>query len=707
MLVQRLLPDPIGSNLTGRTSLGTGMAVLSVALVGICTQVAAQEREISPGASRQIQQLIEEKVTRTPAQKKISSDLLLNREAPRGSAILDDVPELRSAVEVDETGDTLVDIKGEVTDELMARIEAVGGEVVNSFPQYQAIRALLPIDRLEEVAELDEVRSIRSAEQLQLHQVNVSEGDTAHTAADGRSTFGIDGTGVSIGVISDSVEALTDLQASNDLPAVDILPGQASTGTSEGTAMLEIVHDLAPGAQLLFATANGGRAQFAANILGLRAAGADIIVDDVSYFAEPVFQDGIIAQAVEQVVADGTQYYSSAGNSGNLNDGTSGVWEGDFAAVPPPLPLVGLGDAHDFGGGTNFDTITLDSPSVFTLQWSDPHGGSDNDYDLFLLNEDLTQVLASSTNVQDGNDDPFEAISSRADNDININDTGNTLVILRRPGAEARYLHLNTNRGRLAHATSGQTSGHSAALGAFSVAAVDVADASGGPFIGGPANPVEPFSSDGPRQIFFEADGTPITPGNFLAGGGVVRQKPDLAAADGVSTATPGFLPFFGTSAAAPHVAAIGALVMSSDPTITSDDVRQLYGQVALDIEAPGTDRDSGVGIVNAAPALGALEQPSLAVAKSNSEQAVSVDYTVTVSNTGAANAANVVVTEMLPDGASLLSTEGCAEDSAGVPTCTLGAIPAGSSKAYTIRVGVTALDAGLLESEPTITVTP
>ena len=156
-------------------------------------------------------------------------------------------------------------------------------------------------------------------------------------------------------------------------------------------------------------------------------------MDDVSYFAEPVFQDGIIAQAVEQVVASGTQYYSSAGNSGNLNDGTSGVWEGDFAAVPPPLPLAGLGEAHDFGGGANFNTITLDSPSLFTLQWSDPQGGSGSDYDLFLLNPNLTQVLASSTNVQDGDDDAFEAIASRTAT-ANINDTGNTLVILRRPG---------------------------------------------------------------------------------------------------------------------------------------------------------------------------------------------------------------------------------------------------------------------------------
>ena len=419
----------------------------AAAAVGIGSQAAAQEREIAPSASRQIQRLLEEKATRTPAQLKIGSDLLLDQRSARGSELAPDLPELRSEVEVAPSGETLVDIKGEVTEALMARIEEVGGEIVNSFPQYGSIRAEVPIDRLEDIAELDEVRSIRSAEQYQLHQVDVTEGDVAHRTAAARLAFGVDGTGVRVGVISDSVQALASLQASGDLPAgVQILPGQAGSGTSEGSAMLEIVHDLAPGAQLLFATANGGQAQFAQNILDLHAAGADIVVDDVSYFAEPVFQDGIIAQAVDQVVAAGAQYYSSAGNSGNLNDGTSGVWEGDFAGTPAPLPLAGLGDAHDFGGGVNFDVIALDSPSLFTLQWSDAYGGAGNDYDLFLLNDDLTQVLASSTDVQDGDDDPFEAISSRAGNGANINDTGNVLVVLRRPGATVRHLHLNTNR---------------------------------------------------------------------------------------------------------------------------------------------------------------------------------------------------------------------------------------------------------------------
>ena len=67
--------------------------------------------------------------------------------------------------------------------------------------------------------------------------------------------------------------------------------------------MLQIVHDVAPGASLAFASAFNGLASFAANIQSLAAAGAKVIVDDVIYFAEPLFQDGIIAQAVNNVVS--------------------------------------------------------------------------------------------------------------------------------------------------------------------------------------------------------------------------------------------------------------------------------------------------------------------------------------------------------------------------------------------------------------------
>jgi subtilisin family serine protease len=158
----------------------------------------------------------------------------------------------------------------------------------------------------------------------------------------------------------------------------------------------------------------------------------------------------------------------------------------------------------------------------------------------------------------------------------------------------------------LAINTRGQVWGHAAAVNAISVAAVNAQGVTS-PFVGGAANPVETFSSDGPRRIFYKADGTPITPDNFLDGGGVVRPKPNIAAADGVMTTLPsntGLNPFFGTSAAAPHAAAVAALLKSFRPSLTPAQTRIILNQTALDIEATGVDQDSGHGIVMADRAL-------------------------------------------------------------------------------------------------------
>jgi hypothetical protein len=154
-------------------------------------------------------------------------------------------------------------------------------------------------------------------------------------------------------------------------------------------------------------------------------------------------------------------------------------------------------------------------------------------------------------------------------------------------------------------------SGHSAAVNAFSVAATPAHDAfAPGQPVGPYPNPfsssnvTETFSSDGPRRMFFAADGTPYTPGNFTATGGRVRSKPDLTAADGVATTVPGFQPFYGTSAAAPHAAAIAGLLLDAEPSASPSLVRTALTSTAIDIEAPGRDRDTGAGIIDAPAAV-------------------------------------------------------------------------------------------------------
>jgi hypothetical protein len=218
-------------------------------------------------------------------------------------------------------------------------------------------------------------------------------------------------------------------------------------------------------------------------------------------------------------------------------------------------------------------------------------------YDLFLVNSAMTSVLAWSTNTQNGSQDPEEYIVGTASLPV-----GSRFIILKHPEAAIRALHLDTERGILSIGTTGATFGHNAASGAFTMAAADAYYAFGGAFTGGSANPGYVYTSDGPRRMFYNADGTPITPGNVLFGtnGGAVLPKPDITAADGVPTGIASFNPFYGTSAGGPHAGAIAALMLQARPSMTLDQMRAAFNASALDIEGLGFDINSGAGIVMA-----------------------------------------------------------------------------------------------------------
>ena len=423
---------------------------------------------VAPRTQTEIGALLAAKAKRTPAQRKVGSRLLelaaaATGESSQPSAQVRPPAAAERAPQDGERGDdrVLVDIRADVAPAVLARIRELGGSVVNSVARYQAVRALLPLSSIERLAALDAVRTIRTADQAVTRKNDTSEGVVAHRANLARRTHGIDGTGIGIGVLSNGVRTLADRQRTGDLPAqVTVLPGQEGRG-DEGTALLEIVHDIAPGADLYFATAFGGEARFAANIEALCEAGADVIVDDVGFRLEATLQDSVITQGVDAAVGDGCFYFSAAGNNGNLNDGTSNVWEGDYAAGSA-LVVDGetLGVRHDFGAGAKENPVAGGFLGFFTgivvLQWADPWGASSNDYDLFLVDAD-GEVFASSTNTQDGTQDPIEVISAGffAYEDAR-------LVVVKHSGAD-RYLRLQAFDGRLDVTTAGTTYGHAAA----------------------------------------------------------------------------------------------------------------------------------------------------------------------------------------------------------------------------------------------------
>ncbi|MDQ2856309.1 MAG: neuroendocrine convertase 1, partial [Acidobacteriota bacterium] len=492
----------------------------------------------------------------------------------------------------------VVDLTTTVDDAVLAAIKQIGGEILLASEAYHSIRVRLPIDQLETIAAYPQVRFIQPKQEYQLSQkiqrptitregsgeaasiasrtaqlreqlfnsistnavlpngtLSVgsvaSEGDTTHRASTARGTFNVDGTGIKIGVISDGVDSLAVSQASGDLGAVTVLTGQGGSG-NEGTAMLEIVHDLAPGAQLYFATNKPTITQFAQNIRDLRTAGCDIIVDNATYYAESAFQDGqtgatntnggVATQAVNDVVAAGALYFSAAANAGNKNDGTSTTWEGDFVAGGTIGIVPGGGQVNDFDPSAavvQFDSIALGAGNTvpINLSWADPLGASTNDYDLFIINNAGTAVSVSSTNLQSGTQDPYEQTNTN-------NTTGRRIVIRQKAGAASRFMHLCMNGGKLNFNTQGATHGHSAASGGYGVAATPAYSSfyyapppTFGPYpaVFSAANSVETFSSDGPRRIFFDGAGTAFTPADFSATGGQVLQQPVITAADGVA----------------------------------------------------------------------------------------------------------------------------------------------------------------------------
>jgi len=577
-----------------------------LALVG-CASSWAQD--ISPQVMQQIAAITKVKSEFTPAQQKMSSNLVFNIMAEKGDAR---VAPFRSIIAPvagagkipAAAGSVVVEIQGDVNADLLGAIAAAKGTVIYQSRRWGAITASLPTTALEGIAARSDVRTLRTPAKRKTNAGAVtSQGFVAHEANKTIGQLGYTGAGVKVGVLSDSAApgTITALIGTGDLPVGSTtLPGEdGAPGSDEGTAMMEIVHDTAPGASLLFATAFTSPASFADNILALAAAGCKVIVDDVSWSDEGVFQDSVIAQAVNSVTASDVIYFSSAANSGNVTNNSSTTYEGDFLNGGAATGvLTGAGNVHNFGtvGSPVLYNTLLAGSDAFTLQWSDPLNGASNDYDLYILNAAGTSILASSTDVQNGTQNPIEEIFLGG-----AVPAGSRVVVVLFSGS-ARALHLDTFGGApLGIATTGATYGHNAGANTVSMAAVYWNSARNGTkaFVGGASNPIEWFSSDGPRKIFYNPNGTAITPGNFLFGtnGGTTLQKPDLSAADGGSALTPGFNPFFGTSAAAPHAAAVAALIRSARPDYTAAQVKAAMTATALDIMAPGVDRDSGYGI--------------------------------------------------------------------------------------------------------------
>jgi len=533
----------------------------------------------------------------------------------------------------------------------IARLRAAGASITHEAAYLRTATVAVAPSTLRALARVSGVQFVSEIGQPIVSAVcdsTVSEGDSILKADLERSGHSVDGTGVTVGILSDSFDtsASAVTHAADDVTS-DNLPGSTNTcghtkpvnvladfadqqnpPEDEGRGMAQIVHDLAPGAKIMFATAEGGQTTFADNIRALANAGADVIVDDISYFAEPAYQDGVVAKAVSDVRAMGVDYFSSAANNNITIAGHDvGSYEavGGYRSATCPAAVtaanVNYTDCHDFdaGGGTDPTygiTIAGHHSVNFVLDWAEPQFGVQTDYALCFTTSGGTLIppCADDRNPGAGGSQlafEFGGLTNNGASAATVN-----LVVARFSGnnpntnGTPRFkLSLLTNGSGAVSGTEYNTGtgtdvlgpmifGHNGGTDSMSVAASDVAT----------PTTVDDYSSHGPVTLLFgPVDGS--TPAAAL-GSPQVLAKPDFTASDcGINTFF-GFNDgtnwrFCGTSAAAPHAAAVAALLLQQNPDLTPDQVNAALASTATDLTLPAPTQ--GTGLINAQAAGGAI----------------------------------------------------------------------------------------------------
>lgn len=568
----------------------------------------------------------------------------------------------------------------------------------------------LPVSAIEAAAARSEVASVRAA-LSRARAVVATQGDFAQDTANLRSLVpGVDGSGVTVGVLSVSYDcyafyAANQGQSFGSPPVPDPPPsgttGYASNGftsdaaadvasgalpsagvnvlkeaggggsgcvtafgyplqlpfTDEGRAMLQIVHAVAPGAALAFYTADNSEADFANGIQVLAGtvasggAGAKVIADDVGYFDEPFFQDGIIAQAIDSVASQGAAYFSAAGNDGNLAyDNTAPQF--NQTGGPAGETLLNF----DASGATNAPELTVNVPGLFpgefiavVLEWDQPYltgaypgnagstVGATSQLDLCVAGAGGNEVLNYNNILQQ---ETCTGLNAKGTDPVQILIIANPASAAGNSAATTISVRVGLANGsakpgriKLAWEDDGAGSmitnfpptaadatiqGHPGAAGA---AAVGAARFYLTPLCGQTPAELEPYSSFGGSPILFD------TNGNRLANA-IVRQKPDFVGPDGTNTtffgftlasATPpivdtstvaecvnnaSFPNYFGTSAATPHTAGLAALLLQANPTVKPTDIYTGISLTAASMANPSPNFATGYGFIQAGPAL-------------------------------------------------------------------------------------------------------
>jgi subtilisin family serine protease len=501
-------------------------------------------------------------------------------QAPRIALAWPKRPRLSSSLAREQGTRSVVAVEIDARDPDAARaaVRAAGGAVTASFGRL--LEARVPASGLAALGASKAIRFAQEPARPELDSIG-GEGVVA-TAAAGWQAAGYTGRGVKVAVIDGGFGGLGKRQSEGELPRgvkrVDYCSSGAFDGpiaVEHGTAVAEIVHEMAPGAELHLICADTlvGLARAAAYA---RSHGIKIVNHSVSWFntsrgdgtGGPATPDGIVAEAG----AAGILWVNSAGNRGQQH------WSGTFTDLD--------GDGwHEFAPGDEGNTVSFGKyeGGCIRLKWDD-WPSSDQDYDLHLVRLDATAVegrgaiVASSRNAQTGSQPPTEQLCFSnpgprypyAIEIVRVSGTGSPrLDLFISPGPDFEH--------QVAEGSITEPASSPAVLAVGAVC-----------WLG---DTFEGYSSRGPT-----IDG---------------RSKPDLVAPANVSSATYGGFKscsgsgFAGTSAAAPHVAGAAALAKQANPSFDAAALRAFLESRALDLGVPGRDELFGIGklTLGAAPA--------------------------------------------------------------------------------------------------------
>ncbi len=460
---------------------------------------------------------------------------------------------------------------------LVVQLNAVGVTVVSAYRD--RVNISIPVTLVEtqlqsdepgaifaQLTELQHVTAVRLPPLRSTEQGGAEGQGVGIISADAWHRQGITGAGLRIGVLDlgfSGYEELLGVELPDDVPLATF--GWYDSEEVHGTACAEIIHEVAPGADLFFAWYDGSDAAFGEAVDWLMAQGVQIISHSAGGIVSPRDGSGWDAQVVDGQAAQGILWVNAAGNEGDVH------YRDTFTDED--------GDGfHEFAPGEEQLVVyNWDSYLEIYLVWEDDWDAPTQDYELFLVDED-GRTLVSSEEPQDGTpgQTPAEGVAFETDEEVVY-----IMVQSYVTDAPVTFDIFVQGDGELADPSPAYTvNSPGDAVGSLTVGAAEWRD-----------DDLASYSSQGPTLD--------------------ERLKPEISAPTGVSVATYGKYPFDGTSSSTPHVAGAAALIWQAYPQWTRQEVIDYLLETSKDLGPVGPDTGFGYGRLQLpAPPEGMVVEP-------------------------------------------------------------------------------------------------